>query len=101
MFTPHHPGVDLNIELQKGKQSLYGPFYLFFFTELKVLRQYLEENLKKGFIQLSKSPIAAFILFVLKKDGILRLYIDYKGLNAMTIKNRYPLSLINEIIDRI
>ncbi len=100
-FAPHCPKVDLNIELQEGKQPPYGPLYPLSPAELKVLRQYLEENLKKGFIQPSKSPAVVPILFVPKKDGTLRLYIDYRGLNAVTIKNRYPLSFINEIMDRV
>ena len=50
MFALYCPEVDLNIELQEGKQPLYGPFYPLSPTELEVLRQYFEENLKKGFI---------------------------------------------------
>ena len=70
-------------------------------VELKILRAYLEENLKKRFIRKSKSPVSTPILFVPKKDRSLRLYVDYRGLNAVTIKNRYPLLLISKIIDRV
>ena len=66
-----------------------------------MLRRYLQENLDKGFIRLSKSPAASPILFILKKDGGLRLYMDYRGLNKITIKNRYPLPLMGEILDRV
>jgi hypothetical protein len=65
------------------------------------LKEFLEENLEKGFIWESKSPAGAPILFALKKDGSLRLCVDYRGLNAITIKNRYPLPLITEIMDRV
>ena len=55
----------------------------------------------KGFIRESKSPIGILILFVLKKGGSLRLYINYRSLNSIIIKNRYPLLLITKIIDYI
>ena len=66
-----------------------------------MLRRYLQENLNKGFIRPSKSPAGAPILFVPKKDGSLRLYVDYRGLNKITVKNRYPLPLMGEILDRV
>jgi hypothetical protein len=69
--------------------------------ELQVLREYLDAALKKGWIRASKSPSAAPILFVLKKDGGDRLCVDYRGLNKVTIKNRYPLPLISELLDRL
>ena len=62
---------------------------------------YLDENLEKGFIQPSKSPAGAPILFVKKKDGSLRLCVDYRGLNKLTVRNRYPLPLIPELLDRL
>jgi len=53
--------------------------------------------MKKGFIQPLKSPAGYPILFVLKKDGSLRLYVDYRKLNEITIKNSYPLPLISKL----
>jgi hypothetical protein len=70
-------------------------------SELKILREYLDAALKKGWIRASKSPSATPILFVLKKDGSHRLYVDYRGLNKITIKNRYPLPLISELLNRL
>ena len=70
-------------------------------SELEVLKEYIDENLSKGHIRHSKSPAGAPVLFVKKKDGSLRLCVDYRGLNAMTVKNRYPLPLPNEILDRL
>jgi reverse transcriptase-like protein len=61
----------------------------------------LQDNLTKGFIRPSKSPAGAPILFAPKKDGTLRLCVDYRGLNKVTVKNRYPLPLISEIMDRV
>src|SRR6202048_1944245 len=70
-------------------------------TELEVLRKYIDENLKKGFIRHSQSSCGAPILFVKKADGTLRLCVDYRALNKITTKNRYPLPLIGELLDRI
>ena len=66
--------------------------------ELEALRIWLDENLAKGFIRPSSSPAGAPILFVKKKDGSLRLCVDYRDLNEKTIKNRYPLPLIPETL---
>ena len=66
-----------------------------------MLKEYLDDLLKKKRIRLSKNPVGAPILFVPKKDGSLRLYIDYRGFNSITIKNRYLLPFISEILDRI
>ena len=61
--------------------------YLLLQTKLAALREFLEENLPKGFIRESKSSIGIPILFVPKKDRSLWLYVDYRGLNAIIIKN--------------
>jgi hypothetical protein len=68
--------------------------------ELIALKKFLEKNLAKGFIREFKSFAGALILFALKKNGSLRLYVDYQGLNTVTIKNRYLLSLIFKIINQ-
>jgi Reverse transcriptase (RNA-dependent DNA polymerase) len=69
-------------------------------AELKVLDQYIKDNLRKSFIRHSQSPAAAPILFVKTPDGSLRLCVDYRGLNKIPIKNRYPLPLITELLDK-
>ena len=66
-----------------------------------MLREYIDDNLSKGFIRQSTSPAGAPILFVKKKDGSLRLCVDYRGLNRVTVKNRYLLPLISEALDRL
>lgn len=99
-LPPHRP-FDHRIPIEDGKTPPFGPIYALSDTELKTLKAYLDENLKKGFITHSDSPAAAPILFVKKKDGSLRLCVDYRGLNAITIKNRYPLPLIPELLDRL
>jgi hypothetical protein len=93
--------IDLAIELQPGKEPPYGPIYPLSPRELAALQEFLQDNLAKGFIRESKSPAGAPILFAPKKDGSLRLCVDYRGLNAITVKNRYPLPLITEIMDRV
>ena len=69
--------------------------------ELEKMREYLVENLKKGFIKPSDSSYSSPVLFVKKKDGSLRFCIDYRQLNALTKKDRYPLPLITETLDRL
>lgn len=89
------------IDLMPGTTAPYGPIYPLSGKELEALRVYLEEAQTKGWIQKSESAAGAPILFVPKKDGTLRLCVDYRGLNKVTIKNRYPLPLITEILDRL
>ncbi|SOV08098.1 uncharacterized protein UDID_17285 [Ustilago sp. UG-2017a] len=98
---PPHRTYDHQIPLEEGKSPPFGPIYSLSEHELKTLREYLEENLAKGFISPSNSPAASPILFVKKKDGSLRLCVDYRGLNWITIRNRYPLPLIDKLLDRL
>jgi hypothetical protein len=83
----------------EGKEPPYGPLYNLSSRELKLLREYLEQALYNGWIQHSISPAGAPILFVPKKDGTLCLCVDYRGLNAVTIKDRCLLPLIRETLD--
>ncbi len=100
-FLPPHRDEDHAIELEPGKTSLFGPLYHLSEYQLKTLCKYIDENLANGFIRPSKSFAGAPVLFTPKPDRTLRLYVDYRGLNSMTIKNRYPLPLIDEIFDRL
>lgn len=93
---PPHTDHDLRIDLAEGSKPPQGPLYLKGPKEMAELRKYLDENLAKGFIRPSKSPARSPVLFVPKKDGGLRLCVDYRGLNEITIKNRAPLPLIEE-----
>ncbi len=99
---PEHTGInDHAIELVDDWQPPYGPIYSLGPVELETLKAYIENNLASGFIWPSKSPARASILFDKKPDGSLRLCVDYQDLNNLTIKNRYPLSLIGESLDRL
>ena len=70
-------------------------------AELKELKEQLQELLDQGFIQPSVSPWGAPVLFVKKKDGTLRLCIDYRGLNQNTVKNKYPLPHIEVLFEQL
>ena len=92
---------DHAIELEPGKTPPFGPLYNLSEYQLKTLCEYIDKNLANSFIRPSKSFAGVPVLFTLKPNGTLRLCVDYRGLNTMKIKNRYPLSLIDEILDRL
>ena len=99
---PEYTGInDHTIELVNGQKPPYGPIYSLGSVELETLKAYIKTNLANGFIRPSKSPAGAPILFDRKSDGSLRLCVNYRGLNNLTIKNRYPLPLIGELLDRL
>ena len=79
----------------------YSPLYQQTAEELRELKRYLIENLDKGFIEASQAPFASPILFVQKPNGGLRFCIDYRKLNSLTRKDRYPLPLIDEVLARV
>ena len=96
---PAHGTHNHAINLEGTGDPPFGPLYNLSGNELKVLWDYLADNLAKGFIQALTSPSEVPILFVKKKDGTLQLCVDYQGLNHLTWKNCYPLPLINEALD--
>ena len=97
---PENTGMNkYAIELEEGKQPPFGFIYSLRPMELETLKTYIKTNLANGFIRPSKFPAGAPILFDRKSDGSRRLCVDYWGLNNITIKNRYPLPLIGELLD--
>ena len=90
VLQPHRE-VEFSIELVRGETSTSKELYRMGTPELVELKFQLKEMLDKGYIRPSVSPWGAPIFFVKNKDGALRLCIDYKKLNKVTIKNRYPL----------
>jgi hypothetical protein len=74
---PKHQPWDCKIKLEEGKEPPFRPIYQLSEKELKILREYIQENLAKGFIKKSESPAGFPILFVPKKDGKLRLCVNY------------------------
>ena len=89
------------IDLDDGKQQPYGPIYSLRPMELETLETYIQTYMKNIFMRPSKFPAGAPILFDKKPDGSLLLCVDYRGLNNLTIKNRYLLPLIGESLDRL
>ena len=85
----HLPGIDHTIKMQPDTQPPAGPLYGMSRDEFKVLKKYLEDNLSKEFIWASSSPAAVPILFVKKPGGGLQFCVDYRSLNALTVKNKY------------
>jgi hypothetical protein len=98
---PPHRHYDHHIPLLEGKTPPFEPIRALDENRLRALREYLETNLKRGWIRESTSPAGAPIHFVQKKDGSLRLCVDYRGLNAITVKDHTPLPLIGEALDRL
>ena len=96
-----HRSIDHAIDLEGGLKLTYGRIYNLLEFELRTLKAYIETNLANGFIQRSSSSAAALNLFNKTKDGGLRLCVDYQALNTETIKNRFPLPLILERLDRL
>jgi hypothetical protein len=93
--------VEFSIDLVPGTTPISKAPYRMAPAELKELKGKLEELLDKGFICPSASPWGAPILFVKKKDGSMRLCIDYHELNRVTIKNKYPLPRIDDLFDQL
>jgi hypothetical protein len=93
--------VDHAIEVMPGVAPPAKAPYRMSHEELKKLKVQLEELLAKGYIKPSKSPYGAPVLFVHKKDGTLRMCVDYRALNKATVKNRYPLPRIDDLFDRL
>ena len=96
---PSHCLYDHIIPLLLDKKSLKGLLYNMSRDELLVLQKYLKKHLLKGFIRVSSSSAAFSVIFIKKPEGGLHLCVDYCGLNNLTIKNRYPLSLIRETLN--
>ena len=96
-----HQTWDHEIIFELNKTFTFELIYAFFEKKLRILREYLNENLKKKFIRKSQSSTKYSILFVSKKNEKLHLCVDYRKLNEITIKNRYSLLNINELQNRL
>ncbi|KAJ3004040.1 hypothetical protein NUW54_g5000 [Trametes sanguinea] len=98
ILLEHHP-YNPKITLEEGATPPLGPIYLLLKLELDMLWEYIQENLRSGFIWPLDSPCGAPVLFVKKKDGSLWLCVDYHGFNKITCKDRYLLPLILDLLD--
>ena len=96
---PPHRDVDFIIELHPGTSPISMTPHRMAPIELQEFKVQLQELLDKGFIRSSTSTWATLIMFSNKKDKTLRLCIDYRQLNRVTVKNRYPLPRIDDLFD--
>lgn len=95
-----HDQVEYLIDLLSGRLLKGGSIYNISHEELAAIREYLKSALEKKWIRPSSSQIGSPVLFVRKKDNSLRLCVDYRGLNEVTVKNNYPLPLLSETLKR-
>ncbi|XP_019056457.1 PREDICTED: uncharacterized protein LOC109116102 [Tarenaya hassleriana] len=98
---PPEREVDFSIEVVPGTEPITKTPYRMAPTEMAKLKKQFNELMETGFIRPSVSPWGVPVLYVKKKDGSMRLCIDYRGLNQVTIKNRYPLPRIDELLDQL
>ncbi|KAH0669077.1 hypothetical protein KY289_023570 [Solanum tuberosum] len=99
--VPPEREIDFGIDLLPDTQPISIPPYRMAPAELKELKEQLRDLLEKGFIRPSQSPWGAPVLFVKKKDGSFRMCIDYRQLNRVTVKNKYPLPSIDDLFDQL
>jgi len=100
-ILPEHCKWDHTIELIPGAEPKSSKVYPLSPLEQAELDAFLEENLCTRRIRPSKSPMTAPMFFIKKKDGSLHLVQDYHALNAVTVKNKYPLPLISELVSQL
>ena len=98
---PPQREIEFAIDVVSGATPASITPYKMALMELKDLKLQLQELLEKGFIPPSVSPWGAPVLFVKKKDGTLRLCVDYRQLNKMPVKNKYPLPRIDDLFDQL
>jgi hypothetical protein len=96
-LPPHRP-YDRKIILQDGSTPPCGPIYCLSRVKSQIVKKWIEMNLSKGFIRSSSPPCGALVVFTPKPNGGQRLCVEYRGWNKGTIKNRYPLQLIQETL---
>jgi hypothetical protein len=98
---PHERKVEFAIELIPGIAPISMRSFRVSRPELVELKKQIDELLEKGYIRPSTSPWASLVLFVEKKDGTKRMCIDYRSLNEVTVKNKYPLPRIEDLFDQL
>jgi hypothetical protein len=107
VFAPLQPGlppvrlVPHIVRTDPNAVPPYKPPYRLSLKEQKEVERQVKELLEKGWIEPANSPYGAPVLFAQKKDGTLRMCVDYRALNKITIKDRYPLPRIDDLFDRL
>ena len=100
-LPPHRSGIDLEINMEEGKGLPDQKIYLLGAEELEIAQEYIRKNQPRGWIREAFTDGGSPIMFVKKKDGSLRLSMNYRALNEVTKNDRYPLPLIAEALDRL
>ena len=100
-LPPHRPGIDCEINLEEGKKVPNQPLYQLSRKKMEALDEYVEDMERKGFITEASVTAAAPMFFVEKKGGKLRPVVDYRKLNEITIKDKQPLPLTNQLIEAL
>jgi hypothetical protein len=98
---PPDRDIEFVIELKPGTTLIYKTPFRITTLELAELKEYIRELVEKRFIRPSSSPWGAPVIFVPKKDGTQRLCVDYRALNEVTVKNKYPLPQIDDLFDQL
>jgi hypothetical protein len=98
---PPDRDIEFVIELKPGTTPIYKTPFRMTTPELAELKKHIKELLEKGFIHPSSSSWGGPVIFVLKKDGTQRLCMDYHALNEVTIKNKYPLPRVDDLLDQL
>jgi hypothetical protein len=98
---PPDRDIEFVIELKPGTTPIYKTPYRMATPKLAELKEHVKELLEKGFISPSSSPWGAPVIFVPKKVGTQRLCVDYRALNEVTVKNKYPLPRIDDLFDQL
>jgi hypothetical protein len=98
---PPDRDIEFVIDLVPGTGPIAKRPYRMTADELAELKKQLQELMDKGFIRPSASPWGSPVLFVKKKDGSMRMCVDYRSLNVVTIKNKYPLPCIDDLLDQL
>jgi hypothetical protein len=98
---PPKRALEFTIDLKPGTEPIARTPYRMSTLELQELKMQLKELLDLGLILPSVSPWGALVIFIQKKDGLWRLFIDYRQLNKATIKNQYPLPIIDDLFDQM
>jgi hypothetical protein len=98
---PPDRDIEFVIELKPGTAPIYKTPFRMTTPELAELKEHIRELVEKGFIRPTSSPWGAPVIFVLKKDGTQRLCVDYRALNEVIVKNKYPLPRIDDLFDQL
>jgi hypothetical protein len=100
-MLPPHRSMEISINLKEGSVPPFGGLYNLLLDEQNQLKLYIDNNLKKGFIRVSSSSAAAPIFFVRVPGKKPHPCVDYRGLNAMTVRDSYPILILGQLLNQL